>query len=221
MKQHIEIPRTPLILRNAKTPLKIDNIKIRNLYELVDILETLPDHLFELHLRADDNLSRWIRHNFANDTLAKDTSRAQTIMQTQNSILKHLTRALSELNNKTFHHYLSTPYANWIKIRITDKNLARRLNTAEENEARTLILEKLHSIVKAQRNIIKSDKKTQLTLTPYREIIRTDQKTNLPLGQLILHEVNASHHGVVQIASYLSFGVVVGGALVVMILAFV
>jgi|GEM_PF-4328933 len=221
MKQHIELPRTPAILRNAKAPLKIDHIKIRNLYELVDVLETLPEHLYELHLRADDNLSRWTRHNFSNDSLAKDIARSQTIIQTQNIVLKHLTRALSELNSKTFHNYLSTPYANWIKIRINDRNLARKLNTANENEARNIILEKLHSIVKAQRNIIKNDKRTQLALTPYREIIHTNQKTNLPLGQLIIHEVNASHQGVVQIASYLTFGIVVGGAIVVMLLAFV
>lgn len=220
MKNSIEVPRTKAILRNAKKTLNIDHIKIKNLYELVDILETLPEEYFELYLRQNDNLSRWTLHNFENESLSKDLRKSQTIPQTQNTILKHLTRALADLNSKTFQNYLSTPYANWIKIRINDKNLARKINSSNEEEARNLILEKLHSIIKAQRQIIQTDKKTKLTLTPYKEIIHTDQKTKLPLGQLILHEVNASHHGIIQIASYMTFGIVVGAALMVLMLAF-
>jgi hypothetical protein len=216
----IEIPQTPTILRNTKATLHIDHIKVRNLYELVDVLETLPEHLYELHLRNDDNLSRWAKYAFENDALAKDLRKAHTPMHTQNVVLKHLTRALANLNHKTFQHYLSTPYANWVKIHINDRNFAKKLNTATPNQARAMIIDRLHAIIKEQRKIHRCDQRTPMMLTPYRKIIHTDQKTNLPLGQLILHEVNANHHGVIQIASYLTFGIVVGGALMVLILAF-
>ncbi len=76
-----------------------DQRKIKNLFELVDALETMSEEIFRHHANEFKNdFSTWVKDVFNDLSLSEDIGRAQSRFETQIAILRRLVK---ELLNKT------------------------------------------------------------------------------------------------------------------------
>lgn len=72
--------------------------KLKNLYELIDELETMTEETFKKHVNEFKNdFATWIKDIFEANDLSDELRSIQDRMETQKAIMKHIIRDLREM----------------------------------------------------------------------------------------------------------------------------
>ena|SRR3989344_3291038 len=97
-KTEVEVTITKKVLGNAPQQYHFvlrDGRAIKNVYELVDELETMVEDDFIQHVNETKNdFSNWVRDVFDDHFLADHLSSIKNRIDTQRALLKHLVREL-------------------------------------------------------------------------------------------------------------------------------
>ncbi len=217
-RQVVDIPEPTPILRKATYPFSMGRTKLKTIYELVDELETMPEELYGQYASPKNHFASWIEKTFKEPALADELRGADNKNEFQRKLLKHLVRALAKMNDDTYQSYLDTPYAHWIKVNIGDKQTAKKLSkTANKEQAVRIVEQKLAELLRANK-VIKTKNYTPLAVTHRKNIKYSQHVTRLPLGQIFIHETNQGHHGAIELASFVTFGIVAGAAFTILLL---
>ena len=74
-----------------------DGRKIKTIFELIDMLDNIDDNIFTHHVSKDKNdFAEWIKHVFGFHELSEQIRDLSSRIETQNSLLKHLSHKLKE-----------------------------------------------------------------------------------------------------------------------------
>lgn len=77
-----------------------DGRKLKNVFELIDILDTMSDELFKSHvIEAKNDFSNWIKDVFEENELADKLSGIDNKVATQIALLKYLIKELLHSQN--------------------------------------------------------------------------------------------------------------------------
>jgi len=75
-----------------------DGRKLRNLFELVDELESMHEDVFRHHVNESRNdFSNWIRDVFESPDLAKELHRMENRLEMQRALIRRLVKEVMEL----------------------------------------------------------------------------------------------------------------------------
>jgi hypothetical protein len=77
-----------------------DGRRVRNLYELVEALDSMKEATFKFHINKKKNdLSEWIRHVIGEERLADDVARLVMKDKIQIRLQKHVIQKMRENDN--------------------------------------------------------------------------------------------------------------------------
>ena len=72
-----------------------DGRQLKDIYELIDELETMAEETFRHHANEIDNhFANWIEHTFGEKSLAEEIRYINDRLDTQRAIMKHLIREM-------------------------------------------------------------------------------------------------------------------------------
>lgn len=78
-----------------------DGRKLKNVYELIDELETMTDDMFRKHVNEFKNdFANWMEHVFDRKTIADEMREIENRLDTQRALLKELVRELKKHHDK-------------------------------------------------------------------------------------------------------------------------
>jgi hypothetical protein len=68
-----------------------DGRRLKNIFELIDVLENMSDEVFCAHVTGEKNdFANWINEVIKEDSLAEKIRKLDSRLETQNALLKHL-----------------------------------------------------------------------------------------------------------------------------------
>ncbi|MFT4303846.1 MAG: DUF5752 family protein [Candidatus Woesearchaeota archaeon] len=72
-----------------------DGRRLKDLYELIDALDSMSDEVFKYHVNESKNdFSNWIKEVMDDQTLAEDLKEVESKVEAQLKLLKHIVRKI-------------------------------------------------------------------------------------------------------------------------------
>jgi len=72
-----------------------DGRQLKDVYELIDELETMTEETFKRHVNEIDNhFANWIEHTFGEKSLAEEMRHMHDRIETQRAIMKHMIKEM-------------------------------------------------------------------------------------------------------------------------------